>query len=154
MEDFTLTTFIKDHSGEIVILALVLFVLLTLLIALPQLLRMNMRKAEMWHEQRMKSLEQGLPLPPEDDRARMGGRTAVLVPIFTIVSTATVTSFLVVYKSDTLFPVSLSIWIVAGVVSLAAITGGVALIGRLAALQTDEVEDVDEEDPAEHSYRN
>jgi hypothetical protein len=152
MDEFNLSNFIKDHSGEIVILALVLLVLVTLLISLPQLLRANLRKAEMWHEQRMQSLEKGLPLPPEDDRARMGGRTAVLVPIFTIVSTATVTSFLVVYKSEMLFPVALSIWIVAGVVSLAAITGGVALIGRLAALQTEEPEEQDE--PTEHSYRD
>jgi len=153
MDELTLNSFIKDHSGEIVILSLVLLVLLTLLISLPQLLRMNLRKAEMWHEQRMRALEKGLPLPPEDDRARMGGRTAVLVPIFTIVSTATVTSFLVVYKSETLFPVSLSIWVVAGVVSLAAITGGVALIGRLAAIQSGDTDNA-EEDPTEHSYRN
>jgi hypothetical protein len=153
MDELTLNSFIKDHSGEIVILSLVLLVLLTLLISLPQLLRMNLRKAEMWHEQRMRALEKGLPLPPEDDRARMGGRTAVLVPIFTIVSTATVTSFLVVYKSETLFPVSLSIWVVAGVVSLAAITGGVALIGRLAAIQSGDADNA-EEDPTEHSYRN
>jgi hypothetical protein len=128
----------------------------TLLVALPQLLRLNARKAEMWHEQRMKSLEKGIPLPLDDDRSRIAGRTALLVPIITMVSAATVTSFLVVYESTYLFAVSLSIWIVAGIVSLAAITGGVALIGRLASIQAGEPTEDDTEEPAddEHSYMN
>jgi hypothetical protein len=53
-----------------------------------------------------------------------------------IISAATVTCFLVAYKSESLFQVTLAVWVVAGVVSLAAITGGVALIGRLAQLQS------------------
>jgi hypothetical protein len=64
-----------------------------------------------------------------------------------------VTSFLVVYKTENLFAVSLAIWVVAGAVSLAAITGGVALIGRLAQIQAGEKEEEDEEAP-ETSYMN
>jgi hypothetical protein len=92
----------------------------------------------------------------DDDRSRIAGRTALLVPIITMVSAATVTSFLVVYESTYLFAVSLSIWIVAGIVSLAAITGGVALIGRLASIQAGEPTEDDTEEPAddEHSYMN
>ena len=147
--------FIKDHSGELVMLALVCFILITLLIVLPQLLRINLRKMEMLHEQRLKSLEKGIPLPLDDDRARLAGRTAMLVPMIVMISAATVTSFLVVYKSENLFGVSLSIWVVAGVVSLAALTGGVALIGRLAQIQAGEKEDVDdEEETQESSYMN
>ena len=146
-------TFVKEHSGEMLILAIILLVLVTLVISLPQLLRANMRKAEMWHEQRLKSLEKGLPLPAEDDRARQAGRAALLVPMVTIISAATVTSFLVVYKSEHLFSVALAVWVVAGVVSLAAITGGVALIGRLALIQAGEEEEPTEE-PHETSYRS
>ena len=45
------------------------------------------------------------------------------------------TCFLAAYKVDILFSVSLAVWSVAGIVSLAAITGCVALLGRLAQLQ-------------------
>jgi hypothetical protein len=148
--------FIKDHSGELVILTLACLVLLTLLFVLPQLLKANMRKLEMWHEERLKAIEKGLPLIPEDNRARLAGRTAMLVPMIVMISAATVTSFLVVYKSENLFAVSLAIWVVAGIVSLAALTGGVALIGRLAQIEAGEKEeDEDEEgEPQETSYMN
>jgi hypothetical protein len=47
------------------------------------------------------------------------------------------------------------VWVVAGVVSLAAITGGVALMGRIALLRAGEDEEMDEEDePRENSYMN
>src|SRR6266849_7974112 len=131
--------FIKDHSGELVILTLACLILVTLLFVLPQLLKANMRKLEMWHEERLKSIEKGLPLIPDDNRARLAGRTAMLVPMIVMISAATVTSFLVVYKSENLFAVSLAIWVVAGIVSLAAVTGGVALMGRLAQIQGGEV---------------
>jgi hypothetical protein len=148
--------FIKDHSGELVILTLACLILLTLLFVLPQLLKANMRKLEMWHEERLKAIEKGLPLIPDDNRARLAGRTAMLVPMIVMISAATVTSFLVVYKSDNLFAVSLAIWVVAGIVSLAALTGGVALIGRLAQIEAGEKEeDEDEEgEPQETSYMN
>jgi hypothetical protein len=148
--------FIKDHSGELVILTLACLILLTLLFVLPQLLKANMRKLEMWHEERLKAIEKGLPLIPDDNRARLAGRTAMLVPMIVMISAATVTSFLVVYKSENLFAVSLAIWVVAGIVSLAALTGGVALIGRLAQIEAGEKEeDEDEEgEPQETSYMN
>jgi len=143
---------LKDHSGEVLLLALMSLVLFTLMVALPQLLRANQRKHELIHEQRMKSLEKGLPLPMEDETARLGGRTALLVPMVVMISAATVTSFLVVYKSESLFPVGLSIWVVGGVVSLAAITGGLALLGRLGRFEVDEKDE--EEEPQERSYMN
>jgi len=62
---------------------------------------------------------------------------------------ATVTCFLVAYHSENLFAVTLGVWCVAGVVSLAAITGGVALMGRLAQLHVGEEEDELAEHPVE-----
>jgi hypothetical protein len=64
-----------------------------------------------------------------------------------------VTSFLVVYKSESVFAVALAIWVVGGVVSLAAITGGVALIGQLARLKAGDEEEEDEDElPEESGY--
>jgi hypothetical protein len=63
-----------------------------------------------------------------------------------VCAAGTVTCFLAAYKSDNLFAVALAVWSVAGVVSLAAITGGVALLGRLAQLHAGVLEDVEEED--------
>ena len=145
---------IKDHSNELVILSLALLVMGTLLVVVPQLLRMYVRRLEMAHDERIKSIEKGLPLPPVDDRSGVAGRIALLVPMVVMISAATVTSFLVVYKSDTLFAVSLSIWVVAGTVSLAAVTGGVALMGRLAQIEAGEKDIEDEEEPSESSYMN
>jgi hypothetical protein len=150
-DEMLLHTFINEHSGELVLLTMVCLILVTLLIALPQLLRANMRKHEMTHLERIKAIEKGLPLPLEDDRSRLAGRTAMLVPMVLMISAATVTSFLVVYKSEWVFPVSLTVWIVAGIVSMAALTGGVALIARLAQIQSGDKEE-EEEDPHEASY--
>ena len=69
------------------------------------------------------------------DRSLFAGRTALLVPIVSVCTAGTVTCFLAAYKVDILFSVSLAVWSVAGIVSLAAITGCVALLGRLAQLQ-------------------
>jgi hypothetical protein len=55
-----------------------------------------------------------------------------------ICTAGTVTCFLVAYKSENMFAVALTSWTVSGVVSLAAITGGVALMGRLAQLHEEE----------------
>ena len=107
----------------------------------------------MLHEQRIKSLEKGIPLPLDDDRARLAGRTALLVPIIVMISAATVTSFLVVYKSEHSFSVGLAVWVGAGVLSMAAITGGVALIGRLALIRAGEEEEP-EEKVRETTYMN
>ena len=143
--DDLLASFFKDHSGEILIFGLICLVLVTLLIALPQLLRANLRKSEYNHLERMKAIENGIPPPADDDKSRFASRIAVLVPIVVMISAATVTSFLVVYKSENVFAVSLGIWVVAGVVSLSAVTGGVALLGRLPSIQANEDEAVDEE---------
>jgi hypothetical protein len=152
---FDFDELIKVHSGELVILAMLVLVIITLLVVLPQLLRANLRKAEWWHEERLKSIEKGIPIPDDDDRSRTAGRIALLVPMVVMISAATVTSFLVVYKSEQLFAVALAVWVVAGVVSLAAITGGVALMGRIALLRAGEDEEMDEEDePRENSYMN
>ena len=129
---FDFDEFIRIHSAELMILAMLLLIIITLLIALPQLLRNNLRKAEWWHEERIKSVDKGIPIPPDDDRSRTAGRIALMVPMVGMISAATVTSFLVVYKSEYLFAVTLAVWVVSGVVSLAAITGGVALMGRIA----------------------
>lgn len=140
---------LQEHSGEMLILALSLVIVMTLLAVLPFLLRHNQRKAELRHRERLQALEKGFPLPVEDDRARAAGRTALFVPIMVMMAAAAVTCFLVSSShAENLFAVSLAVWVVAGVVSLTAITGGVALIGRLAQIQAG-VEDEPEEEPVE-----
>jgi hypothetical protein len=134
---------LEAHSGELMILIMAALLLATLVILVPRLLQSHHRVAEMQHAEHMRALEQGHPLPPVDERTRVAGRTAMLVPMVVIISAGTVTCFLVAYKSENLFAVALAVWTVAGVVSLAAITGGVALIGRLAQLNSE----VEEEEP-------
>jgi hypothetical protein len=133
--------FFVAHSRELMILVLTVLVLTTLIILVPQLLRAHLRKAEMLHTEHLRALEQGQPLPPSDEAARAAGRTAMLVPMVVMITSGTVTCFLVVCRNEQLFAVTLAIWCVAGIVSLAAITGGVALLGRLAQLQAGEAED-------------
>ncbi len=154
---FDFDEFIKAHSNELLILTILCVLVVTLLIALPQLLRANLKKAEWWHEERVKAIDKGLPMPADDDRSRVAGRIALLVPMVVMISAGTVTSTLVVYKSEQLFAVALAVWVVAGVVSLAAITGGVALMGRIALLQAGEDEDDEgdeEREQRETSYMN
>jgi hypothetical protein len=131
------------HSGELLILILSVLVMGTLVVLVPRLLQAHQRALEMQHEERMRALEKGQTIPPIDERSRAAGRTAMLVPMVVIIAAATVTCFLVAYKPENLFSVALAVWCVAGVVSLAAITGGVALIGRLAQLSSG----VEEEEP-------
>jgi hypothetical protein len=66
-----------------------------------------------------------------------------------MLAAGTVTCFIVMKGSDHVFTVSLAIWVVAGVVSLAAITGGIALLGRLANLESEAEE---EEELQEDSF--
>ena len=128
-------SFVEQHSGALTILVLSALIMGTLLILVPQLLRSHQRTLELMHEEQMKGLEQGLPMLPTDARSKSAGRVALLVPMVVIISAATVTCFLVAYQAaDHMFAVTLAVWTVAGVVSLAAITGGVALMGRLAQL--------------------
>jgi hypothetical protein len=133
-----LQTFVDAHSGELMILVLFLLVVAALFVLVPQLLRAHLQKVQLQHEEHLRALEQGLPPPPTDEASRAAGRTAMLVPMVAIIAAATVTCFLVAYKYESLFAVALAVWTVAGVVSLAAITGGVALIGRLAQLRSDQ----------------
>jgi uncharacterized membrane protein YbhN (UPF0104 family) len=132
--------FLEQHSGELTILAMTVLVLATLLIVVPQLLRAYHHATEMEHAERMRALEQGQSLPPPEHLSRLGGRVAFLVPIVVICAAGTVTCFLVAYKTDSSFSVALVVWIIAGAVSLAAVTGGVALMGRLAPKSREEDE--------------
>jgi hypothetical protein len=138
--------FLEKHSNELMVLVLAVLVFGSLLILVPQLLRGHARAIEMQHTEHLKALEQGQTLPPFDVRSRAAGRTTALVPMVSVCAAATVTCFLVAFKSEYLFAVSVTVWAVAGVVSLAAITGGVALLGRLAQLDAGVP---DEEDPDE-----
>jgi hypothetical protein len=126
--------FVEQHSGELTILALSALLFVTLLILVPQLLRSHQRVLEMQHAEHMRRLEQGQPVQPLDDRSVAAGRMVVLVPTVVVCAAGTVTCFLVAYRSENIFAVSLTVWSVAGVVALAAVTGGVALLGRLAQL--------------------
>jgi hypothetical protein len=136
------STFLESHHGELLILVLFLVLVAGLIVLVPQLLRAHLRKMEMQHLERMRALEQGQVIPDDDSASRAAGRTAMLVPMVVVISAATVTCFLVVSRAENTFAVVLAVWTVAGVVSLAAITGGVALIGRLAQLRHGEEEEV------------
>jgi hypothetical protein len=137
---------LQNHSGEVLILLLTCVVVVTILLVLPFVMRHNLRKAEMIHEERLRAIEKGLPLPIDDDRARVAGRTALFVPMVVMLAAAAVTCFLVSAHVENLFAVALAAWVVAGVVSLTAITGGVALIGRLAQIQARQEDDEEEEE--------
>lgn len=125
----------QRYSSEVIVLILTAMILGTLLVLVPKLLRHHQKAMELRHEENLKSLDKGFPLPPNDERSRAAGRTSSLVPMVTVCAAGTVTCFLVAYRSESLFAVSLAVWSVAGVVCLAAITGGVALMGRLAQLE-------------------
>lgn len=134
--------YLSVFSGGLLILILFALVVLSLIILVPQLLRAQQRRLEMDHAERMLALEKGQQMPPVDEASRMAGRTTLLVPMVVIISAGTVTCFLVAHRpTDEMFAVTLTVWAVAGMVSLAAITGGVALLGRLAQLHSDEEEE-------------
>ncbi len=132
---------LEKHSSELVILAMMGMVLAALIVIIPQVLRAHQKNLEFRSAERLKALERGLPVPPIDDRVRAAGRTAVLVPTVAVISAGIVTCFLIAYRSDTVLAVAIAVWSVAGIVSLAAITGGVALVGRLAQIESGEVEE-------------
>jgi hypothetical protein len=139
--------FLDTHSGELMILITFAILVATLMVLVPQLLRAHLRKMEMQHTEHLRAIEAGIPLPPPDESSRLAGRIALLVPMVVICAASTVTCFLVAYKSQEAVAVSLAVWCVSGVVSLAAITGGVALMGRLAQLQSGEKEEAPPENP-------
>lgn len=131
-------TFVEAHTSELTILVLSGLVLGTLLLLVPRLLRARMQSMEMEHQERMKTLEQGQVPPTYDHRSVAAGRTAFLVPMVVFITAGTVTCFLTAYRDERLFHVTIAVWSVACIVSLAAITGGVALMGRLAQLDDGE----------------
>jgi hypothetical protein len=141
--------FFANYSGALLILILSALVLGTLLILVPQLLRAHQRNLEWQHEEHMKALEQGQTLMPPDVLARAAGRTATLVPMVIICAAGVVSCFLIAYRPSEVFSVALTVWCVAGAVSLTAITGGVALMGRLAGLKENHEEDEVAENPTE-----
>lgn len=126
--------YFQQHSGGILALILTAMMLLGLLILIPQLLRSHQRAAELQHTERMKALEAGQNLPQENALRHAAGRTAVIVPAISVCAAATVTCYMVVNKTDNVIALALTVWVVAGAVSLAAITAGVALMSRLAQL--------------------
>ncbi|MCI0458450.1 MAG: hypothetical protein L0Z62_15910 [Gemmataceae bacterium] len=133
--------FLGHHSGELLILILFGTLVATLMVLVPQLLRAHLRKSEMQHAEHMRAIEQGQTPPEVNESARLAGRTAMLVPMVVICAASTVTCFLIAYRSENIVAVALAVWCVSGIVSLAAITGGVALMGRLAQLQSNESEE-------------
>src|SRR5205814_9046106 len=95
--------FLEAHSGELTILVLILMVLVTLIVIVPQLLRAHMRKAEMAHLEHMKALEHGQTLAVDDDRNRMAARLALLVPMVVMIAAGTVTCFVIMKGSEQVF---------------------------------------------------
>jgi hypothetical protein len=122
---------LEAHTSELMILVLTSLVLISLWILVPRLLHARHQHLEMLHAEQMKALEQGTPLPRPNEAVLAAGRTATLVPMVSICAAATVTCFLGAYKTESMFAITLAAWSVVGVVSLAAITGGVALMGRI-----------------------
>jgi hypothetical protein len=143
-------TFVEKHTGDLMMLILGLFVVTSLLVLVPQLLRSRQKTLEMHHLEHMRALERGETVPPVDDRSVFAGRTAVLVPMVSLITAGTVTCFLIVYRSEIAFSMAIVVWCVAGVISLAAVTGGVALMGRLAQLHAEDHQEQLIEQPAEH----
>jgi hypothetical protein len=143
---------VQEHSGEVLIFLLSLLILVSLMLVLPFLLRHNRAKADMRHREHVLALEKGQTIPADDDRARVAGRTALFVPMVVMLAAAGVTCFLVSTHIENLFAVALAVWVVAGVVSLTAITGGVALIGRLAQIQARQEDDEEEAEQEEEQY--
>src|SRR5690348_7017295 len=108
--------FFIAHRGETLILIVTFLVMVELLFLVPQLLRAHLRRCEMIHLEQMRALEKGFPITREDDRARVAGRTAMLVPMVIIICAGTVTCFLAAFGSEHLFTVALTVWVVAGIV--------------------------------------
>jgi hypothetical protein len=133
--------FLTTFRSELIILAVMLLVMGSLIILVPQLLRARLRRAEMLHLEHLKAIERGQTVPVDDDRNRMAARLALLVPMVVMIAAATVTCFIAMKGSEHVFTVTLAVWVVAGTVSLAAITGGVALLGRLAHLESEAEEE-------------
>jgi hypothetical protein len=145
--------FLEKYSSSITIILLTFMGLGTLLFLVPRMLQTRRETQHRLHLERMKALEIGQTPPHIDERSIAAGRTAFLVPMVVTCAAAAVTCFMAAYRPDNLFSVALAAWSVAGVVSLAGIMGGVALMGRLAQLQSgvDDEEEEEEETQEEES---
>src|SRR5262249_19304245 len=143
--DSGMPPFLERYSSEVAIVMLGAMVMATLLVLVPKILRNQQKIHDDRHAESRQRLAKGLPLPSDDHRTRAAGRTASLVPIVTVIVAGTVTCFLVAFRSDSLLSVTIAVWSVAGVVCLAAITGGVALLGRLAHVDFEEEDEKDNE---------
>jgi hypothetical protein len=142
--------FLGKYSSSITILLITFMGLGTLLFLVPRMLHTRRETQQRLHLERMKALENGQTPPHIDERSIAAGRTASLVPMVVVCAAGAVTCFMAAYRPDNLFSVALAAWSVAGVVSLAAIMGGVALMGRLAQLQMgQDDEEQDEEETQE-----
>lgn len=144
--------FLPSTSRELTIWVLTLMLLVTLIVLVPQLLKAHLRKIELQHIEHLRALDQGQKLEVVDDRSKVAGRMALLVPIVVMIAAGTVTCFLAIYNIESIFAVSLAVWVVGGVVSLASITGGVALVSRLANLDEFAPEEETEEDFSESNF--
>jgi hypothetical protein len=133
-------SFLKDHSGELTILILAALVLGTLLVLVPRLLHWHLKALEWKHEENLRALEQGLPLEHVDERSLFARRTALLVPMVALCAAGTVTCLVAANRSENVFSVSTAVWVVAGIVSLAAITGSFTLMRLIAQLEEEEEE--------------
>lgn len=145
-------TLVDLHSKEITLVMIIAAVLMTLIVIVPQLLRAHLRRTELLHQEHMKALEQGKDVPIIDERARLAGRLSLIVPMVVMITAGTVTGFLSIYNSTEIFSVSLAVWVVAGVVSLAAITGGVTLVARLAHLDDEPHEEEQKDEYSETTF--
>ena len=85
VQELDAESFVERHSGALTILVLALLLLVALLILVPQLLRSRQRTIELHHSEVMAALEKGQTLPGPDDRSRAAGRTAMLVPMVSII---------------------------------------------------------------------
>ena len=146
--------FFEKHSATIMLLAMIVMGLTTLLILVPRLLRARQQRLELQHIERLKCLELGQMPPHPDERSIAAGRTASLVPMVVICAASAVTCFLAAYRPDQVFAIGVATWCVSGAVSLAAITGGVALMGRLAHLNAGVEEETDEEPQDDEDANN
>jgi hypothetical protein len=145
--------FLEKYSATIMLLVMVVMGLSTLLVLVPRLLRARQQRLELQHIERLKCLELGQMPPHPDERSIAAGRTASLVPMVVMCAASAVTCFLAAYRPDQLFAVGVATWCVSGAVSLAAITGGVALMGRLAHLHAG-IEEETDEGPEEEGQDN
>jgi hypothetical protein len=111
------------------------------------------RQRELENAERMKALEQGLPLPDaeiaraeaEKSRARAAGAVGVLVPLFTLAASVGSTAIVLAYQKHSETPIAfatprstaplVTIWVVCGVIVTAALVLSIRNLRRSPALE-------------------